>query len=559
MAASVSRGPLLVTAIAAMAAMLGSCGGSSKPQVKQCALNSDCSSPLVCGQGYCVGQCVTSRDCAAGQDCIILPTGKVCQALEKKKCIYNSDCDPLFCAIDQQCRNQCQTDVDCVLGDRCAINTAGTKLCVDPVNDARSYDPVTNQILPAADAGAGLGGTGGGGTAGAAGSGAGGHAGGGAAGQGGGAGSGGVGGHAGGGAGGHAGGSGGAGGGAGSGTLTDGGTTDGPLPPPLWRLWVVDNNLKHVYGYRPEKLQTTNGDAPEIDLALPYDPGSAGRTWIDDMRFDAAGNLWLAANYYAASGFDAVTYYVWEIAASHLRSSGSVSPDRLMKLGSASGAWIDFDAAGNLWADVGPSNGMQLQRFDAAALNQLGPTATTLTPAFLITGNTAAGQIKFDAAGNLFVPLRQVGGLYPIGRYDASQLVGTGAISDAPALTISPLSPFGMTAPSLLVMQSGTLAVGSVDLFRFSAAQISRTGVQSSSPPEADFTVSGVTAASTGSLVIAADPDSNLFLAASQTHVQKVAAADFASQTGAVALTPTMTLRAPTFNATPAFSLLAVH
>lgn len=143
-----------------------------------------------------------------------------------------------------------------MVGDVCATNTAGTKLCVDPVNDAQNYDPTTNMIKPAPDAGVAAGGNGGGPT-GAAGTG--GHAGVGGAGQGGLGGKGGTGGH--GGAGGQAGG--GIAGGGGSGVVVDGGA-DAALPPPPWRLWAVDNRLKRLYGYRPEKLQTTNGDEPEM-------------------------------------------------------------------------------------------------------------------------------------------------------------------------------------------------------------------------------------------------------------------------------------------------------
>src|SRR5262245_20040919 len=106
----------LVVLVAGASGSVG-CGGGSKPAVRQCIRNSDCASPLVCAQGYCVGACVMSRDCPGAQNCISLPDlGNVCQASEKKLCAYHSDCEPLRCGVDLQCRNQCVTELDCPSG-----------------------------------------------------------------------------------------------------------------------------------------------------------------------------------------------------------------------------------------------------------------------------------------------------------------------------------------------------------------------------------------------------------------------------------------------------------
>jgi hypothetical protein len=152
--------------VGVVALLLGACGSSAKPIVKQCVLNSDCSGSLVCAQGYCVNQCVASRDCAGDARCIILPApvGNVCQAPLKVTCSLNSDCSPLFCGIDLECRNQCHTDVDCPSGQKC---TSQSHLCADPAkDDATHYDPTTNELVPAPDAGVDGPGPGAGGSAG---------------------------------------------------------------------------------------------------------------------------------------------------------------------------------------------------------------------------------------------------------------------------------------------------------------------------------------------------------------------------------------------------------
>jgi hypothetical protein len=143
---------------AALAALLGGCGGGSTalPPTPECSLDSDCTNPLRCVQGFCVNACNESRDCPSDERCIKVTIGAAtsnsCQPFEKAMCHLNSDCTvPLICAIDLQCRNQCNlASVDCPMGQVC---TTQTHLCVDPTLDT-NYDPVTNE-LKVPDAGAG--------------------------------------------------------------------------------------------------------------------------------------------------------------------------------------------------------------------------------------------------------------------------------------------------------------------------------------------------------------------------------------------------------------------
>jgi hypothetical protein len=134
---------------AALAA--GCSSGSSKlTSTPQCVLASDCTTPLVCALQYCVKQCAESRDCPSGERCIKVANGTICQPPETKMCQFNSQCTPLVCGRDLQCRSACQADVDCPTGQKC---TSMSMVCVDPVLDQATYDPVTNELRPPNDGG----------------------------------------------------------------------------------------------------------------------------------------------------------------------------------------------------------------------------------------------------------------------------------------------------------------------------------------------------------------------------------------------------------------------
>lgn len=528
-------------------AFVAACGSSSKPQVKQCARNSDCSSPLVCGQGYCVGQCVTGRDCPGDQDCIILTgAGNVCQAPAKKSCQYNSNCSPLFCGVDLQCRNQCLGDVDCPNGDKCADDANGTKLCVDPVKDAANYDSTTNQIKPAPDAGVATSGNGGAGGGAAGDNAPGGHAGGGAIGQ---AGMGGV-------AGG-AGQAGGAGGGAPAGHPGNGGAggsggAGGAIhyPPAAWRLWVLENTTKHIYGYNPAQLLSTNGDGPEIDLAV-----QGSNLTLNSLEFDPSGNLWISLS-------QSNEGYLWRVDVSQLAAGGSVTPSAVLATVGAYNGWtgsLIFDGAGNLWAneinpgDPGNSPGT-IARFNVATVAGLTTTSGTVTPDFAITNRSGPPGIAIDAAGNLYTWLAT--GYDPVGRYDAAQLVGSGVTSDPPALTIPRFTSKTYSAAGLL-LTAGGLAAAANDLYLFSKSQIAQSGAPASLPPQADITFPSVSGFQP--YYLAQDPDGNLFVSGGVGKIIKVAAADIAGATGAVTLAPVMTVRAPNSNPSATFFGIVVH
>ncbi|MFO0566913.1 MAG: hypothetical protein U0263_14690 [Polyangiaceae bacterium] len=86
-----------------------------------CALNSDCTKPLVCAFRSCHIECQDQRDCPAGQLCV--PSDqpfKVCLLPEERDCETDNDCPPkLVCWNDGTCRLECIGDSDCIPDQKC--------------------------------------------------------------------------------------------------------------------------------------------------------------------------------------------------------------------------------------------------------------------------------------------------------------------------------------------------------------------------------------------------------------------------------------------------------
>jgi hypothetical protein len=148
-----SRWRARVAVVALLAASvpfaLPACEGDDPPVVatigEGCLINTDCESPLVCAFRRCHTECKETRDCPAGQRCIVADRPfRVCQLDDERACSYNSECaGEQVCAVDGQCRDQCQADRDCAADQLC---TSGTCASLDelvdgglvPSNDAQT-------------------------------------------------------------------------------------------------------------------------------------------------------------------------------------------------------------------------------------------------------------------------------------------------------------------------------------------------------------------------------------------------------------------------------------
>jgi formylglycine-generating enzyme required for sulfatase activity len=98
-----------------------------------CAINSDCSSPLVCAFKSCHNACASSRDCPDSERCVASDRPfSVCQLPSERDCSYNSQCGTgQLCGVDGQCRDQCTTDRDCVVGQLCVTGTCADRSELD--------------------------------------------------------------------------------------------------------------------------------------------------------------------------------------------------------------------------------------------------------------------------------------------------------------------------------------------------------------------------------------------------------------------------------------------
>ncbi|HVU05261.1 MAG TPA: EB domain-containing protein [Polyangiaceae bacterium] len=127
-----SRGARSVFFLSSALAVFASCSSSDTKVGAQlaegCSINSDCNAPLVCAFRRCHNECVSTRDCPAGQRCVASDRPfRVCQLGEERACTSNVECPlGMVCGVDGQCRDQCVSDRDCIAGQIC---TAGT--CAD--------------------------------------------------------------------------------------------------------------------------------------------------------------------------------------------------------------------------------------------------------------------------------------------------------------------------------------------------------------------------------------------------------------------------------------------
>lgn len=94
-----------------------------------CTRAADCEAPLTCRAGRCRTECVETRDCPIGSECLPVGSGGAACALAQDRCAGDADCTaPLVCGSDGRCRAACLTDADCTSDGHCVL--AGRLVCV---------------------------------------------------------------------------------------------------------------------------------------------------------------------------------------------------------------------------------------------------------------------------------------------------------------------------------------------------------------------------------------------------------------------------------------------
>ncbi|MCZ7681091.1 MAG: hypothetical protein M5U28_20815 [Sandaracinaceae bacterium] len=124
-----------------MALALLGCTTSRAPRDAPCQLNSDCAEHLVCADQICRGQCREDRDCAPGWSCGASGSPNVYVCLPPASpllCAFSSECPPGAQCVEARCRFPCTQDADC----------PDTATCADGV--------CSNELVHAADGGAGV-------------------------------------------------------------------------------------------------------------------------------------------------------------------------------------------------------------------------------------------------------------------------------------------------------------------------------------------------------------------------------------------------------------------
>lgn len=312
-------------------------------------------------------------------------------------------------------------------------------------------------------------------------------------------------------------------------------------------MWV--SARYHLYGYAQSALGSTNGDEPRIDLAASGQFGT--------LRFDSEGNLWTMSD----TG-------ILRFSASQLAQSGPIGTPALT-LHVAGLTTFDFDAAGKLWIGRVSGGDNWIGRFDEDLKHASGDlTAVT-------SGMPAAGSvllkmripsyplgIVFDDAGNLFANLdyMSAAGQSTLNRFDKAQLVGTGTLTDPPALSILPQLYNAGIATILRDAQGRILIPGGVQITRYSVQQVTAKGQTAGVVPETSFKPSDATL---NPYCLGLDPDGNLWIGGGNNIAVKVAASDVekTSPAGGAALTvtPVVTIRKPVSNPSPNACSLAFH
>jgi hypothetical protein len=115
-------------------ALATSCSKSGAALAASCSINSDCDSPLICAFGRCHDACTATRDCPAGERCVIASMTGVCELPQESACNAAQPCPTyLLCATDDQCRTPCLMTNQCAGGQVCepqALSAVGA--CFDP-------------------------------------------------------------------------------------------------------------------------------------------------------------------------------------------------------------------------------------------------------------------------------------------------------------------------------------------------------------------------------------------------------------------------------------------
>jgi len=208
-------------------------------------------------------------------------------------------------------------------------------------------------------------------------------------------------------------------------------TTKGIALDSSGNIWLSVCNKKVLRVDRPE---TTPGASEEPEDITPSVTLSGFSAQNEDLAFDSAGNLWLAAG-----------GQVLRFDRARLDRNDAGTPDCVLDVTtddatplSLKANFLAFDGAGNLWAtDVAGSTLFQIAKADLA---YEGTNSVVAKAHLTVSGSmTNLGRPAFDDEGSLWTPLTESS----FGKLTAEQLTvsSSAAAPTVPAVVISGVGP----------------------------------------------------------------------------------------------------------------------
>jgi hypothetical protein len=225
---------------------------------------------------------------------------------------------------------------------------------------------------------------------------------------------------------------------------------------PAGDLWVASiartaGTLPYsLVEYTPDQLTASGGPTPASTITFANGSGIVPSL----VRFDSAGDLWLAYQFSQSDPSPAVLEYT-PVQIAELQNGGSPMPAITVVAGSLKISAIAFDKQGNLWIaasnEGGNPNGVDggtVEMFQVAGKSgTLSEPEVTVTPAPVSSINQSLDQpsgLAFDGSGSLWVSNRlssdQISGSRNTSgflvKFAANQLTASG--SPVPPTVISP-------------------------------------------------------------------------------------------------------------------------
>lgn len=210
----------------------------------------------------------------------------------------------------------------------------------------------------------------------------------------------------------------------------------------FWGTWCTDPSMNPKLGLifeltqsQIQKIEQRSTVEPVTEFANPKSPpANLSFDCPAAIQFDQSGNLWVANKGGGTGQASIMEYTVSQIesAGPHASPTFYTSPEFAAILD------MKFDASGNLWlaaTGVPQDNNGGIFEIPSDQLTATGAVQAVVTPHLMVTSSAldAPSSLAFDLGGNLWAP----GGGSTVLLFAASDLGGSGTVSATPMVTLS--------------------------------------------------------------------------------------------------------------------------